>query len=72
MKKGFIPQLSGTLEHTSLMADIINGARSRHRSLVVTMLDPMNAFGEVHYNLIGEELRYYHVSNHIQQVISAL
>ena len=45
--KGFIPKLSGTLEHTSLMAYIINRARSRQRSLVITLFDLKNAFGEL-------------------------
>ena len=58
IQKGFIPRLSGTLEHTSLMAHIINRARSRQRSLVITLLDLKNAFGEVHHNLIGKVLRY--------------
>ena len=65
-------KLSGTLEHTSLLAPIINRARSRKRSLVTTLLDLKNAFGEVHHNLIGKVLRYHHVPNHVQQLISAL
>ena len=39
IQEGFIPKLSGTLEHTSLIAHIINRARSRQRSLVTTLLD---------------------------------
>ena len=50
IQKGFMPKLSGTLEHTSLMAHIIDRARARQRSLVVTLLDLKNAFGEVHHN----------------------
>ena len=72
IQKGFIPKLSETLEYTSLMAHIINRARSRQRSLVITLLDLKNAFGEVHHNLIGEVLRYHHVPNNVQQLISAL
>ena len=34
----------------------------RHsRSLVVTLLDLKNAFGEVHHNLIRESLKYHHL-----------
>ena len=72
IQKGFIPKLSGTLEHTSLMAHIINRARSRQRSLVINLLDLKNAFGEVHHNIIGEVLRYHHVPIHVQKVSSAL
>ena len=72
IQKVFIPKLKRTLEHTSLMAHVINRARSRQRSLVITLLDHENAFGEVHQNLIGEVLQYHHVPNHVQQVSSAL
>ena len=52
IQKGFTPGLSGTFEHTAQMADIINKARTKQRSLVITLLDLKNAFGEVHHNLI--------------------
>ena len=52
IQKGFTPNLSGTLEHTAQMANIINKARIKQRSLVITLLDLKNAFGEVHHNLI--------------------
>ena len=52
IQKGFTPNLSGTLEHTAQMANIINIARIKQRSLVITLLDLKNAFGEVHHNLI--------------------
>ena len=38
IQKGFTPNLSGTLEHTAQMADIINKARIRQRSVVITLL----------------------------------
>ncbi len=49
IQKGFTPNISGTLEHTAQMANIINKARSKQRSLVITLLDLKNAFGEVHH-----------------------
>ena len=52
IQKGFTPNISGTLEHTTQMANIINTARSKQRSLIITLLDLKNAFGEVHHNLI--------------------
>ena len=48
IQKGFTPHISGTLEHTAQMAYIINQDRSRQRSVVITLLDLKNAFGEVH------------------------
>ena len=52
LQNGFIPKLSGTFEHTAQMGHIIDKARLKQRSLIVTLLDLKNAFGEVHHNLI--------------------
>ena len=60
IQKGFTPNLSGTMEHIAQMANIINKARIKQRSLVITLLDLKNAFGEVHHNLIQSVLGYHH------------
>ncbi|CAB4013493.1 Hypothetical predicted protein, partial [Paramuricea clavata] len=72
IQKGFTPNLSGTLEHTAQMADIINKARIRQRAVVITLLDLKNAFGEVHHNLIQSVLDYHHIPEHIKFVIKSL
>ena len=72
IQTGFTPKLSGTVEHTSLMAHIIYRARVRQRSLVITLLDLKNAFGEVHHNLISEVLRYHHIPIQVQNLIKNL
>ena len=72
IQKGFTPNISGTLEHTAQMANIINKARIKQRSLVITLLDLKNAFGEVHRNLIQSVLEYHHVPHHIKHVIASL
>ncbi len=72
IQKGFTPNISGTLEHTAQMANIINKARSKQRSLVITLLDLKNAFGEVHHNLITSVLDYHHIPDHIKVIISNL
>ena len=59
------------LEHTSTMAHIINKARIKQRSVVITLLDLKNAFGEVHHNLISEVLCYHHVLQQAQALISS-
>ena len=58
-------KVSGTLEHTAMMGNIINKTRIKQRSLVVTLLDLKNAFGEVHHNLISSVLSYHHVPESI-------
>ena len=72
IQKGFTPNLSGTLEHTAQMANIINKARIKQRSLVITLLDLKNAFGEVHHNLISSVLDYHHIPGHIKLMVESL
>ena len=72
IKKGFLPKLSRTFERTAQLANVINTARTKQRSLVATLLDLQNAFGEVHHNRIPEILRYHHVPDHIKQLIISL
>ncbi len=72
IQKGFTPHISGTFEHTAQMAYIINQARTRQRSLAITLLDLKNAFGEVHHNLMQSVLRYHHIPDHIQIMIKSL
>ena len=72
IQKGFLPQLTGTFEHTAQMANIINTARIKQKSLVITLLDLKNAFGEVHHNLIPSVLKYHHIPDHIQILLRSL
>ena len=72
IQKGFTPNISGTLEHTAQMTNIINKARNKQRSLVITLLDLKNAFGEVHHNLIQSVLDYHHIPDHIKLIINNL
>ena len=72
IQKGFTPNLSGTLEHTAQMADIINKARIKQRSVVITLLDLKNTFEDVHHNLIQSVLDYHHIPDHVKLVIKSL
>ena len=55
-----------------MLGHIINKALIKQRSLVITLLDLKNAFGEVHHNLISSVLSYHHVHEGIQCLISSL
>ena len=70
--KGFTPKIAGVLEHTSMMANIIDKARIKQRSLVITLLNLKNYFGEVHQNLIQEVLAYHHTPANTKALISSL
>ena len=54
------------------MSFIINNARLKQRSLVVTLLDLRNAFGEVHHNLLSTILQYHHIPSEICSLIESL
>ena len=54
------------------MADIINKARIRQRSVVITLLDLKNAFGDVHHNFNKSVLDYHHIPDNIKFVIKNL
>ena len=64
IQNGFQPKLSGTFEHTARLANVLNTATTKQRSLVVTTFDLENAFGKVHHNLIPEILTYHHIPEH--------
>ena len=72
IQKGFLPRLTGTFEHIAQMANVSNTARIEQTSLVITLLDLKNAFGEVYHNLIPSVLRYHHIPDHIQKLIRSL
>ena len=73
IQKRFTPKLSETLEHTAQMANIIDKARIKQRSLIITrLLDLKNAFGKVHHNLIYEVLDYHYIPDHIKNLIRSL
>ena len=69
IQKGFWQGISGTVEHTELMSYITDHARNKQRSLVITLLDLRNAFGEVHHELIKSVLRFHNIPSHIEELI---
>ena len=54
------------------MFRIIHRARARQRSVVITLLDLKNAFGEVHHTIISKVLLYHHISIPIQTLVENL
>ena len=72
VQKAFTPKVSGTFEHASQMSYLINHARMKQRSSMITLLDLKNAFGEVHHSLITEVLNYHHMPEEIEKLISSL
>ena len=72
IQKGFWPGLSGTVEHTKLLNYLLNHARNKQRSIIVTLIDLKNEFGEVHHNQIKSILKSHHIPDEIIGMIENL
>ena len=68
-QKGFWEGISGTIENNEALTYAINQARLRQKSLVITLIDLKNAFGEVNHNLIRSVLQFHHLPPEIAYII---
>ena len=59
IQKGFLPGVSGCLEHSTLLAEAIRDARSHQRSICISWLDLRNAFGSVRHSLFIFAIQHY-------------
>ena len=69
IQKGFWPTIDGVAEHTQVLSHVIRDAKRHQRSIVITLLDLRNAFGEVNHGLISASLKYHHVPDEIISII---
>lgn len=72
LQKGFWEKISGCIEHTETLTYVIDHARRKQKSLVVTLLDLKNAFGEVDHSLLENVLKYHNIPEHIISLIRLL
>jgi hypothetical protein len=72
LQKGFWDKISGVVEHTETLSHVVNHARKKQKSLVVTLLDLKNAFGELDHKLLISVLKYHHVPPEMIELISSL
>ena len=54
------------------MSNVINTARIKQKSLVISLLDLKNAFEGVHHGLIAGVLEYYHIPDRIWLLVRSL
>ena len=52
VQKGGVPDVSGCMEHTSVISQLIRAAKANKGDLVVTWLDIANAYGSMPHSLI--------------------
>ena len=69
IQKGGVPGMSGCLEHTALLSQLIREAKKEKKNLVVTWLDIANAYGSIPHRVIFKALREAHVPDEVVNLI---
>ena len=69
IQKGGVPGVSGCLEHTALLSQLIREAKKEKKNLVVTWLDIANAYGSIPHRVIFKALREAHVPDEVVNLI---
>ncbi|XP_061571176.1 uncharacterized protein LOC133424524 [Cololabis saira] len=69
VQKGGIPGVSGCLEHTGVVSQLIREAREGKGDLAVLWLDLANAFGSIPHKLVETTLDRHHVPRKIKDLI---
>ena len=72
IQKGFWSNISGIIEHTELLTNMLKHAKNKQRQLVVMLFDLKNAFGEIHHNLIKTVLKYHHIPPSIVNLVNSV
>ena len=70
IQKGFLPGLSGCIEHTSMLMAALRDAKRANRTIIITWLDLANAYGSVRHNLIHFALSWFHVPDWVCTLIA--
>ena len=60
IQKGGVPGVSGCMEHTAILSQLIREAKAEKKGLVVVWLDIANAYGSIPHKLIQKALRSAH------------
>lgn len=70
-QKGFLPGISGCLEHNTLVAESLKDARTFERQITVCWIDLENAFGSVQHELMTFAMRWYNFPTQIINIITS-
>ena len=71
IQKGGIPGVSGCLEHTAILSQLIQEAKQNKKNLVVTWLDIANAYGSIPHKLMEIALQRAHIPNGVRKLIAS-
>ena len=71
VQKGGVPDISGCMEHTSAISQMIREAKAGKKDLVITWLDLANAYGSIPHHVIMEALKNTQVPERVQDLIKS-
>ena len=71
IQKGGVPGISGCMEHTAILSQLIREAKAEKKGLVVTWLDIANAYGSIPHSLIKLALRRAHVPEEFCKLVES-
>ena len=71
IQKGGVPGVSGCMEHTAILSQLIREAKAEKKGLVVVWLDIANAYGSIPHSLIQLALRKAHVPEEFCKLVEA-
>ena len=71
IQKGGVPAVSGCMEHTAILSQLIREAKAEKKGLVVVWLDIANAYGSIPHNLIQLALRRAHVPENFCKLVES-
>lgn len=69
VQKGGVPGYSSCLEHTAVISQLINEAKSNHNTLSVILLDLAKAYPSVPHQLIRKALDHYRVPSEVVELV---
>ena len=61
IQKGFLQGMSGCVEHTFSLHQLLKDAFQHHRQIIAIWIDLANAYGSIMHNLIQFAMEWYHV-----------
>ena len=71
IQKGGVPAVSGCMEHTAILSQLIREAKAEKKGLVVVWLDIANAYGSIPHGLIQLALRRAHVPEEFCELVES-
>ena len=72
VQKGFMANINGCVEHTTLLQEIIQHAKHNNKTLHFSSYDLQDAFGSVSHQLIPITLKHYNVPDDVINYITDL